>query len=287
MRFGEDAFEAVHRATDGVLYNQLCDHALILAYAGDRVQLDAAGIEEAWSDLQQLPAPWTEEVGPRRFSIVGESTGVVEFGGLDDDSVETLATDTVRKPHSAQQVDPLESLAEKQFDKLHGHVDELEEEFQPAGTIRPEVEFVIPELTRTATTSFDEEEIVIDRYAELEAAGWLRRPQVASREGSELAALLKKFLESRSADALRVSEPATHNESASTVSIENSPPEPAHTTSSAGAAPIPLTEPEASNELDLIVIEDNVDEVRAVTLNSCPLARRQEYRQLFAKVRSG
>ncbi|HVW36553.1 MAG TPA: AAA family ATPase, partial [Pirellulales bacterium] len=55
--FTSDALDAVYRATDGVarLVNQVCDHALMLALAGGRRQLTAAGIEEAWADLQQLP----------------------------------------------------------------------------------------------------------------------------------------------------------------------------------------------------------------------------------------
>lgn len=36
-------------------------------------------IEEAWADLQQLPAPWTAQ--PR---MAAATNPVVEFGGLDD-----------------------------------------------------------------------------------------------------------------------------------------------------------------------------------------------------------
>jgi len=56
--FPDGACEAVFQATDGVprLVNQLCDHALLLAYAGGFSPIEAAVIEEAWADLQQLPS---------------------------------------------------------------------------------------------------------------------------------------------------------------------------------------------------------------------------------------
>jgi len=57
--FTHEALDAIHRATDGIprLINQVCDHALIMACAGCVRRLDKTGIEEAWSDLQQLPTP--------------------------------------------------------------------------------------------------------------------------------------------------------------------------------------------------------------------------------------
>ena len=77
--FPAEACQGVYKATDGVprLINQVCDHALLLAYAAGQRQLDAARIEEAWADLQQLPTPWNEQAQP--------SHNVIEFGGLDDE----------------------------------------------------------------------------------------------------------------------------------------------------------------------------------------------------------
>lgn len=83
--FTEDAHAAVHQATDGVprLVNQLCDHALVLAVVNERRQVDARLIEEAWSDLQQLPAPCQ---GPSTEASGDE--GVIEFGTLDEPEFE-------------------------------------------------------------------------------------------------------------------------------------------------------------------------------------------------------
>ncbi|RIK74527.1 MAG: hypothetical protein DCC68_22915 [Planctomycetota bacterium] len=81
--FHAEAFEAVYRATDGVprLVNQVCDHALVLAYADGLTDISAELVEQAWADLQQLPAPWSvpEPMSSRR------SGGAIEFGRLDDD----------------------------------------------------------------------------------------------------------------------------------------------------------------------------------------------------------
>ncbi len=81
--FTPDALVAVYRASGGIprLVNQVCDHALVMASLGGYHQLDAAGIEEAWSDLQQLPGPWTDS--PAATSSNGDS--IVEFGSLDQD----------------------------------------------------------------------------------------------------------------------------------------------------------------------------------------------------------
>ena len=73
---------SVYKATDGVprLINQVCDHALLLAYAAGQRQLEPARVEEAWADLQQLPTPWNEQPQP--------SGDMIEFGGLDDEPAE-------------------------------------------------------------------------------------------------------------------------------------------------------------------------------------------------------
>jgi len=78
--FPEASCERVYQATDGVprLVNQVCDHALLLAYAAGRYTLDPALVEEAWADLQQLPTPWNGE------SAGACSSGVVEFGTLEE-----------------------------------------------------------------------------------------------------------------------------------------------------------------------------------------------------------
>jgi type II secretory pathway predicted ATPase ExeA len=80
--FDADAFAAVFRATDGIprLVNQVCDHALVLAFADGVTEISAALVEQAWADLQQLPTPWSVPSPASR-----STSGTVEFGRLDDE----------------------------------------------------------------------------------------------------------------------------------------------------------------------------------------------------------
>lgn len=82
--FGHAALAAVARVTEGIprLINQVCDHAMILAYADGASSVSEAHVERAWADLQQIPL----------LSLHGgeanarEHACVIEFGGLEEDS---------------------------------------------------------------------------------------------------------------------------------------------------------------------------------------------------------
>ena len=82
--FSGGALHAVYRATDGVprLVNQVCDHVLVMAAVGHRKPIDEAAVEEAWADLQQLPAPWSET--EQSLPASNDSSSILEFGELDD-----------------------------------------------------------------------------------------------------------------------------------------------------------------------------------------------------------
>jgi len=88
--FSDDALVAIFQATDGIprLINQVCDHALVMARLGGCSQVNAAGVEEAWADLQQLPGPWN--VVPSQES---QESSIVEFGVLDGDDEPDEAAD--------------------------------------------------------------------------------------------------------------------------------------------------------------------------------------------------
>jgi type II secretory pathway predicted ATPase ExeA len=81
--FSRDAYAAVARFTDGVprLINQLCDHALVIAYADERLPIDATLIDEAWCDLQRLPL---RRLGDAQPTGASPGTSVIEFGLLDE-----------------------------------------------------------------------------------------------------------------------------------------------------------------------------------------------------------
>ncbi|QDV23973.1 ExeA family protein [Aureliella helgolandensis] len=77
-----DAMDIVHSACEGLprITNQLMDHALVLAVSNNQSPISAGLVEEAWADLQQLPAPW--HVGEQ--SAKGNTGSAVEFGALDE-----------------------------------------------------------------------------------------------------------------------------------------------------------------------------------------------------------
>ncbi len=93
-----DALRTLYAASEGVprLVNQVMDHALVLGITTGQCPISAALIEEAWSDLQQLPAPWHSSNAPEKPNAV--STGQIEFGELRDEDEESFDESTVINP---------------------------------------------------------------------------------------------------------------------------------------------------------------------------------------------
>ncbi|MCU0959293.1 MAG: AAA family ATPase [Pirellulaceae bacterium] len=168
--FAADALTAVHRATDGVprLVNQLCDHVMLMAAVGRRAPIDAAGVEEAWADLQQLPTPWNRDE-PHRPA----GNAMIEFGQLDDEP-EGAATDTPppAAPTSAG------DTATVQLDRIQMQLGELTRgteasapagadaesatEFRPAPSRSPEIELVFHRAPNPFSEPFAEEELLVE-----------------------------------------------------------------------------------------------------------------------------
>jgi type II secretory pathway predicted ATPase ExeA len=221
--FTSDALDAIHRAADGVarLINQVCDHALTLAFAGGQRQIDAAGIDEAWADLQQLPAPWAEA---GQATAAERDEGFIEFGGLDDDALEDGGTETGGSDDGVSRKEAL-GIGSQAFEispprgdragaaeatlllhELDGHILALGEEFTPPATntrhavtarhaTPPSGNAAAERSTNKPSPAdpfghFEEEEVVIDRYSSLDLAGIAAHAHVHSQEGRQLAALL-------------------------------------------------------------------------------------------------
>ncbi len=196
--FTDAALKAIHTATDGIprLVNQLCDHALLLAALGGHKQLGADGIQEAWADLQQLPVPWREPVGPA-VAAQAVQPNVVEFGQLDENinSAATLAAPfrSIVGEAAAEQLDSIENNlsalreggAEFAAEPLpkEGELDD----FSPVDETNTEVELIFHSAHDPFGGGWEEEEVVIDRYAILEEA---RLRRVASDEGRQIGAAL-------------------------------------------------------------------------------------------------
>ena len=320
--FTPDALEAVYRATDGVprLINQVCDHALTLAFAGGSRQIDAAGVEEAWSDLQQLPAPWNAS-GRKAAKQDSGSEGFIEFGNLDDDATlprGTFLTDEIDfapagPPGAAAEA----TLLIHQIDE---HLSQLEREYSSSSIADMYVPSA-PVRHDPFGETFDEEEVIVDRYAALEPKAFSGLAEVECTESHSLSALLDSYErpESRpdgtiAADttASIVASPAIDRQWLQTASTDSFAAITASTDDIAAAeqsddddrdneliavdegdetAAIPLLRDDdwpLELDEDLMVIED--DPTADVFLHSTvrpQQVRRQEYRQLFSSLRRG
>ncbi len=196
--FTGDALQAVHRATGGIprLVNQVCDHVLLLSAIGRRAPVDAAAVEEAWADLQQLPTPWTRDAaGP------GSPSDILEFGQLEDDSCGELdAGDLALGPHGAEPelsvdapseaADPMDQI-EQGLSALVAEHDAAERDagesdlggeqssyqFRPHLCRSPEIELVFHHAHNPFAERFvEEEEVVVDPSRSLEALHGKPRP---------------------------------------------------------------------------------------------------------------
>ncbi len=310
--FTPDALDAVFDATAGVprLINQVCDHALVLAMVGGRGTIGAAGIEEAWSDLQQLPAPWHMD------SPAAEN--VIEFGPLTQNAAApqiSAVVSEVERPDPIEQLSAIEhsvALAAREADpklvstfSTSDHEHDEDEQFRPAGVIGPEVELVFHASHSPFGDDFVEEEVVIDRYAALESA---RLAKLRQTPWSRDRAIPEQLAEAQSqVKSGEQHAAAIHETPAVAAEASNDPVYPEYRVAipdtphvipaAASAAPevveeSPVSVPiesfdEVEDDRDLIVIEDDVEPSPTAPAPHLGRVRRQEYRQLFARMRRG
>ncbi|HUY31165.1 MAG TPA: AAA family ATPase [Pirellulales bacterium] len=309
--FSGDALDAIFRATDGIprLVNQLCDHALILAFAGGRGHLDASGIEEAWADLQQLPTPWND--GPSALEAARPvADDLIEFGGLDDD--ELAGGMNLESPEDAPQRHAV------LLREIEDHLTSLEDDFEPVGTIGLLTPSRPPRPANPLDERFAEEEVLVDRYASFEMSRIGRYGSVESHEGRVLSALLQPHLPLPAAPRLSLVESPLANEvepavgpfAACSIEACAAPAllEVGWTTAASQWRPnaaMGAFAPELAVAIDaprharpdetppaglieeelMIVEEDPRPEPPARKSRGIPQARRQEYRQLFSMLR--
>jgi type II secretory pathway predicted ATPase ExeA len=186
-----DALDAIHQATDGLprIVNQLADHALLLAMAAGRRIVDAAVVEEAWADLQQLPTPWNAH------SISAPRRTVIEFGELTENEAEPVASIPFRP--SSDAADATGAGAEEtgsdvfEWDPTAGSVsdDDTDDEFRPAGMFTTEVEVGFDFRDNPFGESFAAEEVVDDRTAAIESE-WAKQRPAPSPQFADAAALV-------------------------------------------------------------------------------------------------
>lgn len=181
----EEALQSVYLATDGIprLVNQICDHALVLAALGGQTKLTSEAIDEAWADLQQLPAPWTP-------GEVCEDAGsqIVEFGHLRDegDAPEAIPFRHDERPAAQPTLPLLRPLLHVEpsggFKPTEGKA--------PLAHPEPEVDLDFPEFGDPFSEEFAEEELVLNQYA-ADVEIFADVPRVSSWEGRQIGALLE------------------------------------------------------------------------------------------------
>ncbi len=301
--FQVPALESVHRATDGIprLINQVCDHALVLACAAGRGTIGAPEIENAWADLQQLPAPI-----PQRAEA--QNAPVVEFGGLDDASDDLPEAIPLRGAVTKQwSPTPYAGAA---FEPTRRRTPNFEDDLDTRPTAGRNLEALFTSID-PFQEEFEDEEIVLDRYAVADAGTFAAHQTVSSREGSELSARLAPLTRPPQTVALHqapshsvgsqsiaqhaVDDPAITFKASSVLWPADGPvpQQPADariefspTLAECAKSPVSRTDHDVfADDSDLIVVED--DPTVGATLVRPPLVRRQEYRQLFVTLRKG
>jgi general secretion pathway protein A len=298
------------------LINQVCDHALLLACAGGRQQVDRAAIEEAWADLQQLPTPWNADAADALNEKA--DAGIIEFGGLEDEpeQPERAAGRGESRGHERPSV-PMLRISPGSDEPSDDPVDQLEQieqtlsglddDFQPAGSIGPELELVFDDAEDPFAEQFAEEEPVVDRFqprpetdadaesqpsappaadreAPPEAAETQAAPVADDREPAELPAAADAVEEdprddgaeqSRAAETVEPYADAESDPVPETVPLH--PEEHRRTTEAAAAL-----EPEDD---EMIIVEEGYQETPPIHTHPAAAVRRLEYGRLFARLR--
>ena len=183
-------------------------------------------------------------------------------------------------------VEPIQRL-----EGIERALDTLEEDFQPAAPVGPEVELVFDQRNPFAERFEEEEKVVVDRYhaagdASVSASTW--EPIVGAEGG------LREFQHSFVAGNICSAPGITVQVAAATSAADCAPPPaPVNSVPAAGESSPPTlplrreTCDAEADDSDLIVVEDDYDDLNAPHVRPLNSVRKQEYRQLFARLRRG
>jgi hypothetical protein len=285
--FTSDAAAAVFEATDGVprLVNQLCDRALHFAVEAGQVRVDRPAVQEAWSDLQRLPTPWET---PSVDSVIVESD-VIEFGNLRDD--------LIASKHGCCDVQAIDET-------------ELDGDDESIATRTDVTDKPAVMTTDPFAEKFDEEEVVLDNFAGWEDMFRHDVPRVENRRDPGFSTLVQAAIDASPVSASRfvVSSTSAPTEPVQPVSTRprlrlvdvpdttsqgpTSPHEPlilkpaSHAESLESILSAFASQKQdaakAEQEAPVLVIEED-----AAAGGPQPPVRREEYRHLFSRLRSG
>ena len=196
------ALGAVYDATDGVprLVNQLCDRALVLADARGLEQIDAAVIQAAWADLQQLPSAWAPPQTSAAPTTPATSS-IVEFGSL-------TAAPAALQPSSVH--DELTELDDEPTPVVISSKPAIPPPTiapapRPAAVRRPRVfSERVPEAVDPFAESFEEEELVLDSFVTLSSIFGTRTPRVENGREPGFSRLVQHALDASTAAAAEI-----------------------------------------------------------------------------------
>jgi type II secretory pathway predicted ATPase ExeA len=287
----DDALSAIARLTDGIprLVNQLADHALLLAFMAKNRQIDVHQVEEAWADLQRLPAPTS--------TAPDNSVGaVIEFGMLDELPVDEPPVDE----SECEQVE-LPAAADA------AETVELESE-----NLEPAVGTEAAERTGAVMLEYmdddpfggpfaEEEEVVIERLGNWDTVLGVARPKVTGAASREMAEALAEVASPGAAESeLNWDLPSFGPDKLETDDIDfpdSDEAGPVIALSQDGgvgegradelsvAVSVGLWSPPdlEGDDRDIILVED--DRVVEAAPTGRPQVSRQEYRHLFGRLR--
>jgi type II secretory pathway predicted ATPase ExeA len=125
--FAESSLRKIHELSDGCprFVNQICEQAMILASTRGLSVMDERIVDDAWRDVQNLPASDAEETFSSGALADNENWTVIEFGNLsDDDDVEqeTNPVEATKTP------DESEENSHEANDDWHEKVESLKSE---------------------------------------------------------------------------------------------------------------------------------------------------------------
>jgi hypothetical protein len=289
--FAVDAYAAVFEATDGVprLVNQLCDRALVDANAAGRSQIDRQVIQTSWADIQQLPAPWET---PDQSTLTPASR-VIEFGSLANDD---RSFDQGVKAESAARI--------AEFDTELDEIDDADEFViaSPAVVATPTPTKPQKVTDNPFAEKFDEEEVVLDNFAAWDDMFRRDTPRVVNRRDPEFATLVEAAIQATAStnflpnfeapeltfafdlqnifDAVEEVEAAPEETSQQEADMTWPPLRIADVSDAPVARPVPMP---SKNDEPVLIIEDDAP----VPAPHKPPVRREEYRNLFSRLRSG
>lgn len=351
----DDTMRAIFQATDGIprLINQVCDHALVLAHAKARTHLDPGLIQDAWADMQQLPPPW--QPNPAKPSS-SQSTVIEfgELDGDDSRTTFESLIDiefpideecpvTDSDPITAQNDSPCDEDSFCEVPSAREQIEieiEIEEEERPFPEFTSDSVLITPSFGQGSlewvncgevnieeeapshvepdpfSDAFEEDIVVIDRFAARNLDGLRGRPRVSCAESRDLAAsitLLEGLV--RASDVPQSESHATcilpessREQSFEFVTLQDLPAIDLRSeftdelaTLSSGTderveldfdeeidcVPLPWTRSSLGDDRDIIIVEDDSPKLGMAGSSEATAegGRRTEFRDLFAQLR--